>query len=378
MLSRVRTVVGCMTGTSIDSIDAAVVRVEGAGLDLSARLEAFVSDPLGGIAGRLRSYAEGGALAAGEAAELARDFGARHAEVIRAAAGDRPIDLIAVHGQTVFHRPPLTVQLVDPWPIAEAFGCRVVSDLRAADCVRGGQGAPITPLVDWVLLRVPDRTRVVVNLGGFCNLTVVPGGLGLGAVRGFDVCACNQVLDGVARVSLGAPFDRDGAAALAGRVDDAALADLRAILTRQAGEGRSLGTGDEAAAWVGRSAGRLGRAAGPTTAAAGVSGVIGDAVERASADVGHGPVDVLLAGGGARNAALVRGIEARIAGSSGPAGITVRELDRELDGVDAASREAVAMGVLGALADDGVEITLPGVTGRRTGGRPLQAGSWIG
>src|SRR5690606_34298498 len=90
-------------------------------------------------------------------------------------------DLVAVHGQTVHHEPPVSWQLVNPWPIAQYADCPVVTDLRGADLAAGGQGAPITPIADWLLFR--DRregaggrqTRVVVNLGGFCNITLLPG-----------------------------------------------------------------------------------------------------------------------------------------------------------------------------------------------------------
>ena len=81
------------------------------------------------------------------------------------------IAAIAAHGQTLFHEPPLTMQWLDPSLLACETGCAVVSDFRRADCAAGGQGAPLVPLADYILFRHPQRTRVLLNLGGIANLT---------------------------------------------------------------------------------------------------------------------------------------------------------------------------------------------------------------
>src|SRR6185436_14618647 len=141
-----------------------------------------------------------------EIADAALALGELHARAVAKAAAGCRLDLIAAHGQTVFHAPPLSWQMLNPWPLVRDLQTSVVFDLRGADLAHGGQGAPITPLADWVLFRSNSRTRAVVNLGGFCNLTLLPPGRP-DMVRGFDVCACNQLLDHIARGILQRPFD---------------------------------------------------------------------------------------------------------------------------------------------------------------------------
>ncbi|MHC4428978.1 MAG: anhydro-N-acetylmuramic acid kinase [Planctomycetota bacterium] len=355
----IRTVAGAMTGTSLDAIDVAVVSIGGRGLDLETTLVRGTSLGLGNLAGELRRAAAGEPLSAETFCALAYDLGERYAGTIASCLRpDDRLDLVAAHGQTIVHRPPLSWQLLNPAPIAARFECPVVCDLRQADLACGGQGAPITPLADWVLFR-DSRTRAVVNLGGFCNVTVLPAGAGPEAVSGYDVCVCNHVLDEVARRALGAPYDRDGLAAARGHADDAAVAALRATLERQHAAGRSLGSGDEAGEWVQDHVERL----DADDLAASVCEAIAQTIGTALAP--HSVQEIVVAGGGACNRALVAAITEACAPTD------VRRSD-EL-GVPAPLREAQAMAVLGSLAADGIPVALPQVTGAS---RALPAGLW--
>lgn len=356
-----RLAVGFMTGTSIDGLDGALVRLTGRGLALHPELVRTRSWPLGSVGEELRRFADGAEMSAMAIADLTRRFGELHARAaLELLDGAGAADLVAVHGQTVAHRPPTSWQLLNPWPIALATGAPVVHDLRGADLAAGGQGAPITPIADWLWYRAVGVPRAIVNLGGFCNITLLPAAddpAGIGAIRGMDVCACNHVLDGVARAVLGAPYDADGAAAARGTPDEPATRQLEAILSRQRQAGRSLGSGDEAAAWVDQIRARLKPEDAAATACRTVAGVIASAI---------GPAEeVIVAGGGAFNPALLRDIGAAL-------GRPVRKSD-DL-GLPAAYREAAAIAVLGGLCADGVAITLPNVT--RTPGPAPIAGSW--
>ena len=353
-----RIVVGVMTGTSIDGIDTVVAEIEGVGLEIGARILVHRSDDLGPVDDGLRRASRQEPLGTGELADLALRLGERLAAAIDQARVDAGVDvpdLVAVHGQTIVHEPPVSWQLVNPTPIAARLHCPVIFDLRQADLAAGGQGAPITPMADWVLFRRAGLRRAVVNLGGFCNVTIVTPRLD--DVLGFDVCVCNQVLDTVARTALGAPYDQDGQAARSGRSDAAAAADLRATLDHQRSAGRSLGTGDESEAWVIRHRDRLTGDDLAATAVAAIGGCIADVIRDHDAD------DVVLAGGGARNHALVNAI-----GHATPVVVS------DQLGVPVEAREALAMAVLGAISADGVPITLPQVTGCRTPA-PV-AGAW--
>lgn len=360
-----------MTGTSIDGLDCALVAIEGDGPAMRARVVEFAERPLGALREGLRRMADQGAMTAGDVARLALAFGELHAEAVADLLKGRRADLVAVHGQTVFHAPPASWQLINPWPIAARVGLPVVFDLRGADLAAGGQGAPITPIADWVLFR--DATpRAIVNLGGFCNITLLPPTSGEAApesaktrmmeqverIRGFDVCACNHVLDLVARRALGRAFDEDGAAAMRGTPHADAANDLRDRLARQATSGRSLGTGDEAAAWVEAWQPRL---KGDDLAATATEGVARAIAARLPADA-----EIVVAGGGARNRALLRRLGTAAARS-------LRATD-EL-GIPTQAREAACIAVLGALAQDRVPLTLRGATTR--GERCAAAGAWI-
>lgn len=341
-----RLVAGCMTGTSLDGLDAAIVRIEGVGLAMAARFVRGTTRPLGDLAAPLRRLAEQEPMTAGAIAALARDFALLHADALRELIGPDRVDLVAVHGQTVFHAPPVSWQLISPAPIARTLGVPVVTDLRAADLASGGQGAPITPLADWVMLRRAGERRAVVNLGGFCNVTLLPAGEDAAGVAGLDVCPCNHLLDAIARTLFNTPFDADGARASAGSVHPPAAEDLDSVLRGARQPRRSLGTGDEAAEWVLRWRVRV----KSEDLAATACEVIARLVSEATSGVGR----ILLAGGGARNRALARAI-------AGACPVPVEPTDAH--GLPGAYREAAAMAVLGALSQDRVPITLPSVTG---------------
>jgi anhydro-N-acetylmuramic acid kinase len=339
----IRHAVGCMTGTSLDGIDAALVAIDGEGLAMRARFVRGASRALGPVGAVLRRIAEQQPMAARDIAAAMRDFALLHAGVVADLLAGAACDLVAVHGQTVVHAPPVSWQLFQPAPLAQALGVPVVCDLRAADLARGGQGAPITPLSDWILFRDAASTRVVVNLGGFCNLTVLPAGAGVAGVLGRDVCACNQALDHIARRAFAAPYDADGQRALAGRPDAALVTRIAAALEAQAGGRRSLGTGDELNAAIdGALAGHRGEDVARATCIALVR-----TIHRAGGEGSY-----VLAGGGVRNKAL------RAEFAAAGASLTGDDL-----GVPAGFREAIAMAVLGALSRDRVAITLPQVTG---------------
>lgn len=352
-----------MSGTSLDGLDGVLVSATGHGLAIDrVWIEASGSVPMPAAA-RLSGLSHGDPCTAEHIAEAAHELGQAHATLARRLCDsvglDRP-ELVCAHGQTVFHRPPVGWQVLNPWPIAHELGCPVVFDLRGSDLAGSGQGAPITPIADWVLFRSPIASRVIVNLGGFCNSTVLPAGGGPESIRAMDICACNQVLDRAARLVVRAPFDDDGRAAGRGVPHPKALDELRTILNQQARSQRSLGTGDESGAWVDRWAPVLAGDDLLATACVGIGGTIADRV------TGFGPAEVYLAGGSVRNRRLVEAIATGC-------GQTVHST--ESLGVEPALREAACFAVLGLLLADGVEITLAGVTGR-AGSIPL-SGAWI-
>ncbi|QOJ01754.1 MAG: anhydro-N-acetylmuramic acid kinase [Phycisphaeraceae bacterium] len=351
-----RIAVGCMSGTSLDGLDVAVLEIRGRGLGMVPRLVRGVSASLGPLGLVLRGIAEQRPMSAGEMALASFELGELHARaVVEALGGGRP-ELVCVHGQTVFHAPPVSWQMINPWPIVRATGAPVVFDLRGADVSRGGRGAPITPIADAVWLRGVPGAWAAVNLGGFCNVTVGRGGV---VERAGDVSACNHVLDAVARVGMRVPHDEGGRRALASAPDPAIVGLFEGAMEGQRRGGRSLGTGDELAGVVGEAL----SSRDPGVVAASACEALGAVIARAVGGVG-----VFLAGGGANHAALVGSITRRVARAGG----AVSMYDEA--GLPARWREAACFAVLGALCRDGVAITLPSVTG--VGAPAPLAGVW--
>ncbi|MFM9179815.1 MAG: anhydro-N-acetylmuramic acid kinase [Phycisphaerales bacterium] len=366
-MERTRLVLGAMTGTSIDGIDLALVRVAGSGRAIRAETVATRSAGLGDLAPRLRAAATQVPMPAGDFARLALELGELHAREGRAlldAAGIARIDLAAIHGQTVFHQPPASWQLINAHPVARALGCAVAFDLRGTDLAHGGEGAPLTPLADWVLFRTA-HARAVVNLGGFANATVLPprgpdAEADVARVCGADLCACHQLLAHAARRALGRASDADGAAAARGTPDPSTVDALRTALA-PGDRPRSLGTGDERFSIVDRAAADL----APEDLLASVAAAVGASIGAAIA--ASGAADAVLAGGGTRHRPLVAAI-ARAA--------QVPVAMSDAAGIPASHREAIGWAVLGALAQDGVPPSLPAVTGR-AGHPEVRAGAWI-
>lgn len=238
-------VVGLMSGTSGDGVDAALVEIERSGKGVE--IEALAFHPLAyprSLQQRILSASASGSVA--EICHLNALLGEWFANaalgVIRI-AGLRPkdIDLIGSHGQTIHHLPHgikdagvgairSTLQIAEPAVIAERTGVTTVADFRPRDIAAGGQGAPLTPGVHALVFRHPRRARLVVNLGGISNVTYLPRGKGVGGVVAFDTGPANMVLDGImyrmtdGRVSM----DRDGRLASRGKPDGRLLAKLLA------------------------------------------------------------------------------------------------------------------------------------------------------
>jgi len=365
-----RIAIGAMSGTSMDGVDVALVEIIGTGLSLQARLLTHKATPLGdSLSSRLRLAAEQSPMLAGEMASLAMDLGTLYAQACKEVTKDvtlqLPISLASLHGQTIFHKPPLTFQLINAQPVAQSLGCDIVFDLRAGDVFAGGEGAPLTPLADYILFRKKGIRRAVINFGGFANVTFLPPDDDIKKVSGGDVCACNQVLDCCSRNVLNEPFDMNGAAAERGMVDDKALKDLLNLFKTASGDGvsgsRSLGTGDELMEWVNEHRVRI---LNPddllATAAQGIGSFIGNFI-RDKAD------EAIIAGGGTMNVRLVKAVTQ----SSG-----LNVLSSASLGVPAAAREATCWAILGCLAQDGLDVALQAVTHTKKASKHI-SGTWI-
>jgi anhydro-N-acetylmuramic acid kinase len=241
---RARLVVGLISGTSLDGIDAALVRISGPATQPRVRLVAFETYPYSHLVRQMiLRIAAGKAVPAGETSQLNFLLGELFAEatlrVCQAArVSPRRLAAIGSHGQTICHqgsprreggrRVASTLQIAEPAVIAERTGAPVVADFRTADMAAGGQGAPLVPMVDYLLLRDARKGTVALNIGGIANFTVIPANAQPEQVFGFDTGPGNMLIDGlVPRFTQGKKsYDAGGRWAARGRVIEPLLADL--------------------------------------------------------------------------------------------------------------------------------------------------------
>lgn len=230
--------VGLISGTSIDGVDAGLVRVDGDGIHLETALGLPYPDDL---ARELRALCQPGDNEIERLGPVDNGVAATFADAVAellAQSGHRATDIRAIgsHGQTLRHRPegtsPFTLQVGNPSAIAERTGITTVADFRRRDMAAGGQGAPLASAFHAAVFSDPSEARAVVNIGGIANVTLlVPGE----PVRGFDTGPGNTLMDAWIREHRGEGFDADGSWAATGFVDpvllDALLADPYFSLT---------------------------------------------------------------------------------------------------------------------------------------------------
>ncbi len=381
-------VAGVLSGTSVDGIDVALVKPTVERTARGPRLVAletlsFATRPFDADLGR-RARAAAGAEGGGApldprgVALLSRDLGRAFGAAARAEADARglALDLVASHGQTIWHHDGVepsgaaTLQLGDGCAVAEAAGCAAVSDFRARDVAAGGEGAPLSALVDDLLLAGEPRPVALLNLGGIANLswygarvdghagddgTDDPGG----ACLAFDTGPANCLLDGLARRLFGADFDADGARAARGRPVEAVLDELARHPFLAAPPPKSTGRGTFDAAFTDRAL-ALCRAAGASDddALATAARFVARAVARGLALLPERPARLLVAGGGVHHRPLMAFLEAE-------GGIPT--VSSRAAGLDPDAREALVFAALGVRAALGEPSTRPGATGAAPG-----------
>ncbi len=334
-------VVGLMSGTSMDGLDAAVAELEWDG-------DAVVMSPLrhserpwpDEVCARL--HAALGPTTAGELCELDQLIGQASGEL---AAELLPADLVVSHGQTVHHwvrdrEAKGTLQLGQPAWIVEATGLPVVSDVRARDIAAGGHGAPLAGILDDLWLR-GEHTRAALNLGGIANVTIVRRGR---PPLAFDTGPANCLLDEAARRTTGRPSDQDGRLAARGTSDAALLEGLLADPYYALAPPKSTG----------REHFHLGGL--PDLALEDLLATLTEltAITVADALAPYAPAEVVASGGGVRNPVLLAALERRLP-------LTVSDEH----GLPAQAKEAYLMALIGFLAWHRVPLlTGPHVLGR--------------
>jgi len=350
--------IGLMSGTSLDGMDAALVRFAG---PTRAELLAFahrpyhpeerreLQDAIECAAGGARRLAHLHNTIAGWAEEAVEEV------LTRGKLAAANLDFIAFHGQTIWHEPPIvTLQLGEPARLAESFGVRVVSGFRGRDLAAGGEGAPLVPLADVLLFGAEQHPRILLNIGGMANLTYVARRATEEGSFAFDTGPGVALIDAIARLTdPSLPYDKDGGLASRGRADEALLAELLADDFFAQPPPKSTGRERFGSAFAAELYGRLAPPDAAATAVELTVRSIAGALERWTPP----GVEVVAAGGGCRHPVLWRSLAARLTS----AGRALRQFEELFFSGDA--KEAVAFALLGYLTLHGQPGNLPAATG---------------
>jgi len=349
-----------MSGTSLDGMDAALVRFDG---PTRAALVAFAHRSYTPEERhRLETALEPTGAGARSLALLHTALGDWATEAVELVLGEagcsaETLDFIGFHGQTVWHEPPrVTWQLGEPGVLAERFGVRVVSNFRARDVAAGGEGAPLVPMADVLLFGAEQHPRALLNIGGMANVTFVARRAVEEGSFAFDTGPGVAIVDAVARLADPTlPFDRDGQLARRGTVNETVLAELLADPWFEQPPPRSTGRERYGTPHARMLVDRLGGAAAAATAVAFTADSIGGALGRWL----PGGLEVVASGGGCHHPVLWERLGARLT----ERGMALRRFDELFFSGDA--KEAVAFALLGYLTIHGQPGNLPRATGAR-------------
>jgi anhydro-N-acetylmuramic acid kinase len=397
-------VLGLMSGTSADGVDAVLAEFSGPCRRPRWRILANASIPYpDDLRRRLVAVGQGQPTSSGELLELAESLTEQQAVAARRCDPQGRAELVGCHGQTLWHRPPdpasgrrgASWQLLQAPLLAHLLQRPVVHDFRSADLALGGQGAPLVPPADAALLGGIGGWRALLNLGGIANLTLLPPASGperSAAVLGWDCGPANTLLDlAISRFSEGQlSFDADGAWARCGQIDEALIErwlaeayfrqsppkstgresfggeDLDRRLTDLDGAaGRVIAPGAVGPGAGPSNASGTGRPAAPDEAANALATLTAFSAAVVAADLQRGPhpqpLELLVAGGGCRNGFLMEQLRRRCRGI---AVLPLKEL-----GIGASEREALAFALLAWWHQQGHPASLPAVTGARSASR---------
>jgi anhydro-N-acetylmuramic acid kinase len=374
-----RRVVGLMSGTSADGVTAVVAEIAGSGVDTRVEVSGFRTYPyppdLREVVFDLFSPETSTVDRICEMNFVLGEFFAECAVKAVEACGLAidEIDLIGSHGQTIHHLPRSmeaygygsrsTLQIGEAAVIAARTGAPTVADLRKADIAAGGEGAPLTPYLDFILHRHPSRSRVLQNIGGIANLTYLPAGAGAEDVVAFDTGPGNMVIDAVVRRYTGGSltFDEDGRIASRGSVDERLLDQLLAHPYFEREPPKTTGREEFGEAFTMRAV-REAEDAGlePDDVVATVTALTVESISEAYRGLLYNGSDideVYVSGGGAKNNFLMESLSSRLD--------PIPVLEYDSLGIPGEAKEALLMAMLANEHVSGNPANLPKATGAR-------------
>ena len=335
--------VGLMSGTSLDGVDAALVRVVPKGRTYALELLHFETLPFEReLKAELLAVLPPNSGSVAAVAWLHYALGSAFARAAKAVIGSQSVDYVASHGQTLWHdgAAHVTLQAGDAFTIREAVDATVCYDFRSADCAAGGHGAPLIARVDALLLGGAGEDRVALNVGGIANVTLLRRGASAENAAAFDTGPGNMLLDAFVAERTGGRerFDDAGDRARRGRVDEVLLEAMLSHEFFGVTPPKTTGREQFGEQFLSQFAGRLGALSledGAATLTELTAASIAHAVRRA----GFGTASVVVSGGGARNQRLIERLAALLH--------SARVELSDAMGLPAEAKEAMGFAVLG-------------------------------
>ena len=375
----------------MDGVDAALVEISGPSDHPRVHLQAFASVPYPTLLRqRLLRVASGGPTTTAEISDLNFSVGQTFAQAAlivcrRACVRPDQLAVIGSHGQTIFHqgktvttleskhgisKTPSTLQIGEPAIIAQRTGVLVIADFRAADMAAGGEGAPLVPLVDFLLLPNRKTGTVALNIGGIANITVIKASARQEEVYGFDTGPGNMVMDALVRRATHGreSFDSNGQMASSGTADEIVLGRILRLPFFTVPPPKSAGREQFGADFVDHYFRKKGETAS--------NDLLATATELTARSIAlgvqsfvpwrEGKWRIVVSGGGARNCFLLARLAAHLPG------LEIRRADDFGLPVDA--KEAIAFALLADRTLQGLPGNLPHVTGAR---QAVVLGKWM-
>lgn len=346
---------GVMSGTSLDGIDVAIVDLKGRTvLPVAFRSTPYSKPTREAILAVSNTQTHTAAIS-----RLNFQLGELYAKAIletcrRSRVPLQSIDLIGLHGQTIFHDSGAsTMQIGESAVVAERTGIRVVSNFRERDIAAGGKGAPLVPYVDYLLFRHPRIGRVALNIGGIANISVIPANATPEQVVAFDTGPGNMVIDALAAHQTGGRqrYDRGGKIAASGSINERLLANL--LRDRYFSRKPPKSAGRE----------QFGREYFDRLLATGlpIEDLIATATELTARSIAHaipgGLRELIVAGGGVHNRHLMNRLGALLP--------SMKVVTSATHGIDPDAKEAIAFAILAREHARGRPANLPSATGAR-------------
>ncbi|MCW4049846.1 MAG: anhydro-N-acetylmuramic acid kinase [Candidatus Bathyarchaeota archaeon] len=370
-----RRIIGLMSGTSADGVTAALTRITGAGEQATIKLEGYKTYPYHDeVQQRLFTLFNPKTGTVRDACELNFVIGEAFADSVERILADTGInvsdvDLIGSHGQTIWHQPKTnlvaghstrsTLQIGEPAVISFKTGLPVIADFRKADIVAGGEGAPLTPYLDYVLHRDPKANRVLQNIGGIANLTYLPSGGSLDDIVAFDTGPGNMIIDAVVKRYTGGSHDVDGAIARRGEVHPVLLDKLLSHIYFASRAPKTTGRemfGEHYADEIIKQAKKMRVSMEDVVAT--ITALTFESIAQAYETHLPGDVDeIYVSGGGARNPVLMEGLRDRL---------EAPVYEYSALGFPSEAKEAVLMALLANEHVMGVPCNVPSATGAQS------------